>query len=381
MSKALENNKQWIEETWSKVDKKFSQVTIRSRHKLPYGTVKGEHDDCSIKNINGWTNGFWGGLNWLLYVGTKNEEYKLTALCSEKIMDMALGNFKELFHDVGFMWHILAGTNYRLTGDMAACNKNLFAAASLFSRYNIDGEYIRAWNEDFAEKWTIIDCMMNLPLLYWADKEIGDDRFSKVAMKHADMTLRDHIREDGSVIHIVEHDKKTGEKIMVHAGQGYSDTSCWSRGQAWAVYGFVLSYIYTKKKEYMEAAIKTADYFIQHCEKTGYLPVIDFLAPEEPVYYDSTAGVCTACGLLELAKIVENTEAEKYQDAAIRILKAIDAKFCDYSEQTDSIVTMGSARYPRNEEELQIIHVPIIYGDFFFVEALLKLKEVDFLIW
>lgn len=381
MSKVLEDNKLWIDETWSKIDKKFSQVTIRSRYKLPYGTVDGVHDDCSVRNINGWTNGFWGALNWLLYVGTGNEEYKTTALCSEKIMDKALGNYKELFHDVGFMWHILAGANYRLTGDMTACNKNLFAAASLFSRYNVDGGYIRAWNEKFAETWTIIDCMMNLPLLYWADKEIGDDRFSKIAIRHADMTLRDHVREDGSVIHIVEHDKLTGEKVKVHAGQGYSDTSCWSRGQAWAVYGMVLSYIHTKKERYLEAAIQTADYFISHCEKTAYLPVIDFMAPEKPVYYDSTAGVCTACGLLELAKIVEDNEAEKYREAAIRILKAIDTEFCDYSEQTDSIVTMGSARYPRNEEELQIIHVPIIYGDFFFVEALLKLKEVDFLIW
>ena len=245
----------------------------------------------------------------------------------------------------------------------------------------MDGEYIRAWNEDFAEKWTIIDCMMNLPLLYWADKEIGDDRFTKVAVRHADMTLRDHIREDGSVIHIVEHDKFTGKKIAVHAGQGYSENSCWSRGQAWAVYGMVLSYIHTKKHEYLKAAVKTADYFVSHCAKTNYLPVIDFLAPEEPVYYDSTAGVCAACGLLELAKCVEEKEAEKYQRAAMNILKAIDEAFCDYSEETDSIVTMGSARYPRNKEELEIIHVPIIYGDFFFAEALLKLKGVDFLIW
>ena len=122
MSNLMMKDKEWLETTWEKFEKKLRRVTIKSRYKIPYTTENGIHD-VAQKNINNWTNGFWGGLNWLMYIGTKDEEYKTTALCSEKIMDEALGNYKELFHDVGFMWHILSGVNYRVTGDMAACNK------------------------------------------------------------------------------------------------------------------------------------------------------------------------------------------------------------------------------------------------------------------
>ena len=199
-------------------------------------------------------------------------------------------------------------------------------------------------------------------------------------MSHADMAIRDHIRADGSVNHIVEHDTETGEVVKIHRGQGYSDTSCWSRGLAWAVYGAVISYIHTGKQEYLDAAVKTANYFIVNCAVTDYLSVVDFKAPTEPVYYDSTAGLCAACGLLELAKFVSESEARTYVDAAIKIIKATDKVFCNYSEDEDSLVGMGTERYP-SEGNMKGVHIPIIYGDFFYVEALLKLKGNDFFIW
>ncbi len=381
MNKVMKQNKQWIEETWKKVDQKLSATCIRSREKLPYTSINGVHDNKAETNVSWWTNGFWGGMMWLMYLGTQNDEYKKTAIRAEELLDKALENYKKLHHDVGFMWHILAGARYRITGDRDAYNKNLYLAATLFSRYNVDGQYIRAWNIEKAKDWTIIDCMMNIPLLYWASDEIGDSRFSKVAMKHADMVLRDHIRSDGSVNHIVEHDNMTGELIKVYAGQGYSETSCWSRGVAWAIYGMVLSYIHTKKREYLEAAIKSADYFISHCKENDYLTVIDFEAPTIPDYYDSTAGVCTACGLIELAKCLGEEDGEKYLDAAICILKATDREFCDYTEKEDALVLVGSERYPFDEKTMQGVHIPIIYGDFFYVEALFKLMDNDFLIW
>jgi len=280
-----------------------------------------------------------------------------------------------LHHDVGFMWHILSGANYRLTGNVASKNRNLIAAMSLASRYNVDGNYIRAWNADKIG-WTIIDCMMNIPLLYWASKEIGDPRFTRIAMRHADMTMRDHVREDGSVNHIVVHDPEKADTVLeVKAGQGYSETSCWSRGASWALYGFVLSYIHTKEERYLQTSKKVADYFIAETEKTDWLPRLDFRQPQSPMLYDSTAGAIAACGLIELAKNTQGAEQEKYLSAAVNILKAMEKEWCDWSETEASILQMGSEKYTKG------IHMPIIYGDYFFAEAILKLKGTGLLAW
>lgn len=377
MESIVVNHQEWIDKTWEKIDKKLSRVAIKSRDKIPYTTINGVHDDMS-GSADWWTNGFWGGMMWLMYERTGNEEYKITAERAEKLLDNGMKDFKKLHHDVGFMWHIVSGANYRLTGNEESCNKNLYMASMLFSRFNINGGYIRAWNTEQAKNWTIIDCLMNLPLLYWASREIGDPRFKLVAMKHADMALRDHIRPDGSVNHIVEHNPDTGEMVKVHRGQGYSETSCWSRGLAWAIYGTVISYIHTGKKEYLDAAIKTANFFVENIEPYKYLTPFDFRAPE-PLYYDSTAGVCVACGLLELAKYVSENEATLYTEVAVKVLKATDEHFCNYSEDEDSLVQMGTERYPH--DSMKGVHIPIIYGDFYFVEAMAKLKGSEFLIW
>ena len=385
MNTIIIKNKEWIDSTWAKIDKKLSKTAVKSRNKLPYTTINGVHDDKKEVEVDWWTNGFWGGLMWLMYQETGNEEYKKTAERSEELLDEALKVYKKLHHDVGFMWHLTSGANYRITGNESSCTRNLLAAASLFSRYNISGDYIRAWNEPMGEidsaGFSIIDCLMNLSLLYWASEEIGDDRYKKIAMRHMDMTLREHIRQDGSVNHIVNHEVDKVGVQNVLAGQGYSQTSCWSRGLAWAVYGSVISYIHAGKEEYLEAAKKTADYFIEHCKKTDYLPVIDFMAPETPVYYDSTAGVCAACGMLEIAKCVSEEEGKRYTEEAIHILKACDQHFCNYEEDEDALVLMGSERYPSLEEYKRGVHIPIIYGDFFFVEAMSKLKRSEFFIW
>ncbi len=376
MNTIIKENREWINSTFDKLEKKLEKTAVKSREKLPYSTKDGVHNNTF--GYDWWTNGFWGGIMWLMYKQTGNEEFRITAERSEELLDEALSDYKCLHHDVGFMWHLTSGANYRITGNEKSFNRNMFAAASLFSRYNIDGGYIRAWNGDDAKTWSIIDCLMNIPLLYWASEEIGDDRFAKVAGKHADMALEQHIRADGSVNHIVEHDEDTGALVKVHAGQGYSDTSCWTRGLAWAIYGMIISYMHTEKDEYLEGAIRTAEYYIKQCEEHGYVPPIDFDSPKEPLYIDTTAGVCIACGLIEIAKV---TGDKKYMDVAVKTLRAIEEKYCDYSDNEDSILQMGSERYPFDDYGFKGLHIPIIYGDFFFVEAILKLKGSDFLIW
>ncbi len=375
----LEENRAWAEETFKKIDAKMSEMTIRSRDKIPDGvTEDGFHKE---KSITWWTNGFWGGLNWLLYNYTKNENYMLTAQASEKKMDAALANYDALHHDVGFMWHILSGASYQLTGDKGSRTRNLFAASTLMSRFVLDGGYIIAWNGKNAANWTIIDCLMNLPLLYWASKELDDDRFKRIAMAHADMAIMDHLREDGSVVHIAEHDRETGEVVKTYGGQGAAEGSSWSRGQAWALYGFVISYIHTGEERYLNAAKQVANYFIANC-CDDWLPRVDFRAPEEPVMYDTTAGACAACGLIELAKLLPEGEGGMYMNGAVNMLRAMEEKCCNFDPSNDHMLDYGTVRFPVDGDMKKAeVHISIIYGDYFFTEAVLKLLGSEFFPW
>ena len=374
-STIISENSQWIDSTWKKLDKKLSVTALKSRNKIPYTTQNGIHDNrAEGERITFWTNGFWGGLMWLMYAGTRKEDYKTTAKKAEEMMDNAFNYVHRLHHDVGFMWHIMSGASYRLTGDMESKNRNLLAAQLLMGRYNVDGGYIVAWNSEEKKGWTIIDTLMNIPLLYWATREMGDERFSMVAKHHADMALQDHIRPDGSVVHIASHHTLHPGIIETLGGQGYGVGSSWSRGTAWAVYGFVLSYIHTGDEKYLDAAKKVAHYFIANAAGTQWLPLVDFRAPAEPVCYDSTASVITACGLIEIAKHVHEHEQDLYMNAAINLLKAAESTWCNWDENEDSILQNGAARYGMEPE-------PIIYGDYFFAEAILKLKGSEFLPW
>jgi unsaturated chondroitin disaccharide hydrolase len=377
MQKIIEKPQTWLDETWKKLDTKLSKTAVKSYNKLPYTTFGGEHDDKSKSDPCFWTNGFWPGLMWLMYVGTKNEIYKKTAENAEELLDAALWDYDGLHHDVGFMWNISSGVNYRLFGGHKSKVRAFLAANTLMSRYNLKGGYIRAWNEG-REGYTIIDSMMNIPILYWASRETGDERYKHIAMSHADITMRDHIRADGSAVHMVIHNELTGEKIKTLGGQGYEDGSSWSRGQSWAIYGFILSYIHTKEQKYLDTAKRAAHYFIS-CVCDGYLPKCDFRAPEEPLIYDSAAGACAACGLIEIANHVPEYEKKIYLNAAVKMLKAMEKEFCNWGENEDSILQMGTERYPCVEGAK--VHLPIIYGDYYFCEAIYKLKGFGILFW
>ena len=385
--KIIADNKAWIDEVWAKLDEKLSRTAVKSRDKIPYTTKGGVHDSRTEgKDIIWWTNGFWGALMWVMYAGTKKECYLETGKSAEKIMDAGFNYMDSLHHDVGFMWHIMSGAQYQLTGDMASRNRDLLAAMTLASRYNVEGDYIRSWNSKWTENgnqgWTIIDCMMNIPQLYWASEQLDDTRFKKIAMRYADMAMRDHVRADGSVNHIVVHDTENpGVVIETKGGQGYGVGSTWSRGAAWALYGFILSYIHTKEQKYLDTAKKVAHYFITNVMNTDWLPLCDFRAPESPVIYDSTAGAIAACGIIEIAKNVPEFEKDMYLNAAIKMLKAMEKNWCNWNEDEDAILMKGTERWIDAPDGEKGKHIPIIYGDFFFAEAILKLTGSDFLPW
>lgn len=378
----LNENKSWAEEMLSKVDKKMSAVTLRSRDKLPDGVDEnGVHIDNLVKNPSFWTNGFFGGLNAMLYEHTGNEEYLKTLESSEKLLDRAFDErYDVIHHDVGFMWYLTSGAKYRLTKDPASRKRLFYAASTLMGRFICGGNFIKAWNTEAGHNWTIIDSLMNLPLLYFASEELGDDRYKRVAMAHADNAITSHVRPDGSVVHIAEHDRDTGEVIKTHGGQGYAVGSSWTRGQSWAVYGFTISYLHTGEVRYLDAAKRVANYFIAAC-CDEWIPRIDFRSPNTPVFYDTTAGACAACGLLELGRILPEYEGGMYTSAAIKILRAITEKFCNFNPETDDMVNGGSLYYPLKEGQILKTHISVIYGDFFYTEALLKILGSDFFMW
>ena len=378
-----EADKIWIDKMWQKLDNKFQVVAIRSRGKIPFQSENGMHIDMQeggvpFWTINWWTNGFWPGLMWLMYAGTRKVVYKDTAIIGEDLLEAGLMIPEKLSHDVGFVWKLAAGPDFALTNKHISWQRLRLAANHLMGRFNPVGEYLRAWDwgSSKSEKAgvTIIDTMMNLSLLFWASEDAEDPRFRFVAMKHADKTMMNHIREDGSVRHIVEYDPYSGEVIGEQAGQGYAVGSSWSRGQAWAIYGFTIAYIYTKKEEYLNTAKKVANYFILNV-KEDWLPRCDFRAPETPIYYDSSAGACAACGLIELAKFVSEQEQEIYTSAAIQLLKALESNFVDWSVDTDFVLRNATGSYAKDH------NVNLIYADYFFVEAVYKLKGFNGLFW
>lgn len=381
----------WAKEVSEKIKKKSLVVASRSRHKIPYTTENGVFNDCSEGGaICWWTNGFYGGMMWQLYHATGEELYKEIALEIEEKLDKSLMTFWGMDHDSGFKWLTTAVANYRLTGSEQGYNRGRLAADNLAGRFNLAGQFIRAWNDGndgCKAGWAIIDCMMNLPLLYWAYEESKDPRYLQIAVAHADTAEKYFIRPDGSAIHIVEFDPFTGEYVKSHGGQGYGEGTSWTRGQAWAIYGFALSYLHTKNEKYLKVARKVADYFIESTPAPGFVPV-DFRQPADCTLEDSTAAAIAACGMLEIAKLLQGIKeeklqdvadygkADKYYDAAVRMLMQLDEHRCNWSEDCDSILEKCTAAFHDKEHEFSII-----YGDYFFMEAIFKLTGEELFIW
>lgn len=365
---------------WEKIEEKMHRVVLRNRDVIPYTTGEdGRYQDIFKIAPAMWTNGFWPGILWYLYQASGDELYREEAVRAEEKLDGPLLGFDtghvadHLDHDVGFLWQLSAGADYRLTGSVSSYRRTMLAADCLMARFNPDGHFFTAWNGKDREGWSIIDTMMNLPLLYRASEISGYSRYKKAAMAHADHAMEGLIRPDGSSAHIAVYDCDTGELKEHLAGQGAAFDSAWSRGQGWAVYGFALSYRYTKKSEYLATAKKAANYFAACVSQSGYVPRSDFRGAKELM--DTTAGVIAANGMLELAEWVPEGEKRLYAELAYRILKALTEEHCCWSMDSDAILTDSSERYTDEKE------MTIIYGDYFLIEAILRLKGTVQNLW
>ena len=340
---------------------------------IPYKSENGKWIESPYDGNSWWTGGFWPGLMWLLYAQSGEEIFREEARRVGKLLTDEFRVYEKLNHDVGFMYLLSCGADGKLTGDAQAKTDTLHAASLLMGRFNPVG-YIRAWNHPTQMGFAIIDCMMNLSLLFRASRETGDPRFGKVARIHADTTLREFLREDGSVSHIIEFDPETGKRVREHPGQGYALGSSWSRGQAWGLYGFTLAYLNTKEEKYLRAAERIAGYFTQHIRPDG-LTDSDFCQPAGEERIDNLAGAIGACGLMELAKVTGNQD---WQAAGERLVDGLLDSCCDWSENRCGILTHCTASY---HDDGAGRHTNITYGDYFLTEALSKLKGTDPMLW
>ncbi len=382
----MTDTSQWADSVMEKIRTKMDWVSEKNRDRIPYTTDgQGNYDDRSDPSrvwntddgLNWWTNGFWSGLMWLMYQDTGEERYAETARIPERRMEQCFADFYGLHHDVGFMFVPSAVADFRLTGDLEARRTALHAASLLAGRFNPAGRFIRAWNdlEEDTRGWAIIDCMFNLSLLYWASEETRDPRFRHIAMMHADTVMENFFRPDGSVCHIVEFDPETGARLRDLGGQGYARGSAWSRGQGWALYGFVISYLHTGKAEYLDTARRSARFILSCLPESGIIPA-DFRQPPEPAWEDSCGACVIAGGLVELSRLVPEPEAGEYLNAALRILRTLAEERCDWSRSCDAIVQNCSAAWDCGTH-----HTTMVYADYFFTEAVCKLRHSGQLLW
>ena len=356
------------------IGEKMLQVINRTGAIIPYTSDQGKFVDQFATKPSWWTNGFWPGYLLNLYELTNNQVFLDSALVAIEQLDQVLFDTELSHHDVGFMWHLSAGKHYQLTKDLKSRNRVLTAAKLLASRFDISGGFIVAWNNLDRQSWSIIDTLMNLPLLWFATEETTYDRYKKVALAHGYKALENFIRPDGSVEHIVVFDTETGEKINTLGGQGYTKGSSWSRGQSWAIYGFTELFRSSKDPQFLEAAKKVAHYFQLAASQTGYLPLLDFRAPASPVLYDSTAGAIAASGLISLSELVPESEKSLYLNGAINLLEALRTQAYEQDSNIDYLLSKGSEAYG-SETFKGRHHISIIYGDYYFLEALMKLER------
>lgn len=355
-----------IELVMQKIIEKTKSNASIIRDKFPYNELDGEYQ---FEKITAWTNGYWPGLLWQVYDVCKDEELKKVAEQCEANLDVTINQNTVPGHDVGFIWLLTSGQNYKHTKNPESKRRLMQMANYLAGRFNIVGNYIRAWDSedgnDFFPCLAIIDCTMNLPLLLWASKVTGDPRFSHIAKAHANTVLKYFIDDDGAVRHICKFNPENGEFVEALGGQGYAPDSAWSRGASWAVYGMAMMYRYTNDKKYLEASKKVADFFMNEI-KEDYVPSWDFRSDSREIK-DTSAGAVTACGMLELSQFVEN--GEYYKDCAIKILSAITENYSNLDNQNQAILRCATANKAGEEN----VEVGLIYADYYYVEAVRRL--------
>ena len=337
----------------------------------------GEWDD--------WTSGFWTGILWLAYEITKDEKYR-------KVAEFQLKSYKERIenknavdhHDLGFLYIPSAVAQYKITNSEDAKKTGIMAAKHLITRFREKGEFIQAWGElgNPDNHRLIIDCNLNIPLLFWASEVTGEEKYKEIAEKHVNTAASTVVRKDGSTFHTYYFDVETGKPLRGSTAQGSGDDSSWARGQAWGIYGTAIAYKNTGDKEYIKYFERVSKYFLSHLPK-DICPYWDLSfgdgdEAEQP--RDSSSAAIAICGFLEMSKYLDAEKAAYYTSVARKLMHSLIENY----QVKDKSISNGqllhgtyAKKTPYNTCKNSGVDECVIWGDYFFMEALTRLVRPD----
>ncbi len=326
-----------------------------------------------IENIE-WTDGFWTGMLWLSYEYTNDVKFKDLALKNVDSFLNRVENQIELdHHDLGFLYSLSCVSGYKLIGSEKAKRAAILAADKLMTRWQEKGEFLQAWGPFNSKEHYrfIIDCMLNIPLLYWASEITGNDFYKNVAQKHFETSCKYVIRDDASAFHTFYMDPETGAPAYGATRQGYTDDSSWARGQAWGIYGIALNIRYTNKLEYADLFKGMTNYFLNRLPNDNVCYWDLIFTDEDNQSRDSSAAAIAVCGMLEMDnKLNEKCkEKEIYKSACDNILRSLINNYTKKQHDLgDPILYHGVYSYHSGKG----IDEGNIWGDYFYMEALLR---------
>ena len=326
-----------------------------------------------------WTTGFWTGAVWLAYEYSKEECFKEAALVQvDSFFERIKNKIDVNHHDMGFLFSLSCVAAYKLAGSERGKEAALMAADHLAERYREKGQFLQAWGNvgEPAEYRLIIDCLLNLPILYWASEVTGERRYAQMAENHIKTAMKCILREDDSTYHTYFINMETGEPAYGVTHQGNRNNSAWARGQAWGIYGIALSYHYLRDDSYIDLFVRVTDFFIHHLPD-DLIPYWDFdfdTGSQEP--RDSSAAAVAVCGILEMIKYLDEERAKKYKDAADRIMAALIEK-CGNKDLESSNGILLHGTYARDSKENTCKDRGVdecnTWGDYFYMEALTRM--------
>jgi rhamnogalacturonyl hydrolase YesR len=363
------------------LDKELTSAAIQYHtlmHNVPSGLMPESfiHDSLKTCTSKNWVSGFYPGSLLLLSEATKD-----TALYKEAINKIKLlepEQYNTTTHDLGFMMYCSYGNLYRITHREKYKNILLNSARSLASRFNSRVGCIRSWGNrnDTSEFTVIIDNMMNLELLFWATKASGDSSFFKIAVSHADATMKNHFRPDFSSYHVVIYDPRTGKVLKKQTAQGAADSSAWARGQSWGLYGYTMMYRETKDKKYLRQAQQIAKFILQNPRlPKDKIPYWDYDAPGIPdTYRDASAGAILASALIELAAYSQPELSGEYLKTGAAILQTLSSP--EYRARTGEEGGFLLKHSVANMNARSEVDAPQSYADYYYIEALMRFRRI-----
>ncbi|TCV98899.1 unsaturated chondroitin disaccharide hydrolase [Biostraticola tofi] len=330
-----------------------------------------------------WTTSFWTGQLWLAWELTGQDKYRQLAERHVRSFGLRIAGRQDVqTHDLGFLYSLSCVSAWRLTANRDARSFSLMAAELLLERYHPKARIIQAWgdlNSPTEAGRMIVDCNMNLPLLYWASEQTGDARFADAAKAHIRQAAKYLVRPDASTYHTYYMDTVSGEPRYGNTQQGYADDSCWSRGQAWGIYGFLLSYLHTGDEEMITLSKCLANYFINRLP-ADYVCHWDLALLGTDALRDSSSAAIAVCGLLELVKHLPLTDPDRssYEQIALRIMSSLNKNYLAKEGDDCDGVLKHSVYHLASDKGVDEC---CSWGDYFYVEALVRLTKPWKLYW